>query len=98
MYYLTRSRWSDWTCSCNSTERNSLGLNTAGKLQENLARKQNGEEPLPEEDPQQFKPLDPPSLVNSYLLQEQLSSVCEAANTASCELLHKLNIADCLRN
>lgn len=67
-------------------------------MQENVARKQNGEEPLPEEDPQQFKALEPPSLVNSFLLQERLAGVCEGASTASCELLHKLNIADCLRH
>lgn len=70
----------------------------ARRQEENVARKQNGEEPLPEEDPQQFKALEPPSLVNSFLLQERLAGVCEGASTASCELLHKLNIADCLRH
>ena len=66
-------------------------------LQENLARKQNGEEPLPEEDNVQFRPMESPSLVNSYLLQQQLAATCETSNLAATELMHKLNLADCLR-
>lgn len=64
---------------------------------ENLARKANGEEPLPEEDPVQFKPIEEPSLVNSYLHCNQLATLCENANSAACELLHKLQVAECLR-
>jgi len=67
------------------------------RVQENQARKQNGEEALPEEDPVQFKPLAPPSLVTSYLLQQQVANTCNSANSAASELLHKLQIADCLR-
>ena len=66
-------------------------------VQENQARKQAGEEPLPEDDPQQFKPIEPPSLVTSYLLQQQMANTCGTANAAASELLHKLQIADCLR-
>ena len=61
-------------------------------------RKQAGEEALPEDDPAQFKPLEPPSLVPSYLLQQQVANTCASANSAASELLHKLQIADCLRS
>lgn len=61
-------------------------------------RKQNGEDPLPEDDPVQFKPIEPHSLVGSYLLQQQVAGTCASASAASCELLHKLQIADGLRH
>jgi C-terminal region of eIF3h len=70
---------------------------TRPALQENQVRKQNGEEPLPEDDPVQFKPLEPLSLVTSYLLQQQVASTCGSADSAASELLHKLQISDCLR-
>jgi hypothetical protein len=70
---------------------------TRRRLQENQTRKQNGEEPLPEEDTLLFKPLEPPSLVPSYLLQQQVANTCGSANAAASEMLHKLQIADCLR-
>ena len=57
-------------------------------MQENQARKQNGEELLPTEDPVQFKPLEPPSLVPSYLLQQQVRCLgLRALPTAA--LLHR---------
>jgi hypothetical protein len=72
-------------------------LKCCAMVQENQTRKQNGEEPLPEEDHVQFKPMEPPSLVSSYLLQQQLAATCETSNLAATELMHKLNLADCLR-
>ena len=66
--------------------------------QENMARKQNGEEPLPEDDPVQFKPIDPQSMVNAYLHCNILATVCANANTSASELINKLQLAECFRS
>jgi hypothetical protein len=50
--------------------------------QENIARKNAGEEPLPEEDPSNpiFKPLPEPSRLEGYLVTNQISSYCNHIN------------------
>jgi len=49
---------------------------------ENAARKQNGEEPLPENDPNNpiFKPIQEPSRLESLLITNQISNYCKQIN------------------
>ena len=56
------------------------------------ARRTAGEELLPEEDPAQFKPLPEPSLLNNYLLNNQLSTYCDQLNIACTQSLQKLYV------
>ena len=43
-------------------------------LQENMARRAAGEEPLPEEEPGLFKPLPEPSQLDNVLLANQMDA------------------------
>ncbi|KAL6571312.1 Eukaryotic translation initiation factor 3 subunit H [Orobanche hederae] len=49
---------------------------------ENLARKNSGEEPLPEEDPSNpiFKPIPEPSRLDSFLITNQIANYCNQIN------------------
>ncbi|KAL8513310.1 hypothetical protein ACS0TY_019496 [Phlomoides rotata] len=49
---------------------------------ENAARKNAGEEPLPEEDPTNaiFKPIPEPSRLDSFLITNQISNYCNQIN------------------
>ncbi|KAL6580763.1 Eukaryotic translation initiation factor 3 subunit H [Orobanche minor] len=49
---------------------------------ENLARKNAGEEPLPEEDPSNpiFKPIPEPSRLDSFLITNQIANYCNQIN------------------
>ncbi|KAL8514996.1 hypothetical protein ACS0TY_013907 [Phlomoides rotata] len=49
---------------------------------ENAARKNVGEEPLPEEDPTNaiFKPIPEPSRLDSFLITNQISNYCNQIN------------------
>jgi len=47
------------------------------RKQENMARRAAGEEPLPEEDPQQFKPIPEPPALDQYLVTNQIASYCD---------------------
>ena len=62
------------------------------RRQENQARRNAGEELLPEEDPAQFKPLPEPSLLDNYLISNQLSTYCDQLNMASTQALQKLYV------
>lgn len=62
------------------------------RRQENQARRAAGEELLPEEDPAQFKPIPEPSLLDSYLLNNQLSTFCDQLNIAATQSLQKLYV------
>lgn len=66
----------------------------AGWLQkrkaENAARRAAGEEPLPEEDPTQFRPIPEPSLLDNYLVTSQMASYCDELNQLSSQALQKL--------
>lgn len=63
------------------------------RKQENQARRTAGEELLPEEDPTLFKPIPEPSMLDSYLVVNQLSTYCEQMNSACNLTLEKLYIA-----
>mmetsp|Transcript_14500 Transcript_14500/g.31531 ORF Transcript_14500/g.31531 Transcript_14500/m.31531 type:complete len:326 (+) Transcript_14500:145-1122(+) len=67
------------------------------RRQENQARRAAGEEPLPEEDPNLFKPLPEPSLLDSYLISNQLSTYCDQLNMASVQALQKLYVFEALQ-
>lgn len=60
------------------------------RKQENQARRAAGEELLPEEDPTLFKPIPEPSLVDNYLISNQLSTYCDQLNMASTQSMQKL--------
>lgn len=72
----------------------------AGWLQkrkaENLQRRQEGAEPLPEEDPQQFKPIPEPSMLENYLVSNQLSTHCDQLNLATSDSILKLCLMESL--
>lgn len=56
---------------------------------ENAARKNTGEEPLPEEDPTNpvFKPIPEPSRLDSFLITNQIANYCNQINGYSIKLL-----------
>eukprot|EP00798_Chlamydomonas_sp_ICE-L_P025676 gene25676-11343_t len=60
------------------------------RRQENVARRNAGEEPLPDEDPVLFKPVPEPSLLDNYLLTNQISTYSDNLNMASTQALQKL--------
>lgn len=62
------------------------------RKQENQTRRAAGEEPLPEEDPVLFKPIPEPSMLDVYLVANQLSTYCDQINVASTQTLEKLYI------
>lgn len=60
-----------------------------------MARRAIGEEPLPEEDPNNpiFKPLVEPSRLDSYLITNQISNYCGQINGYA--FLHALSFCSC---
>jgi hypothetical protein len=56
-----------------------------------------GEEPLPEEDPNLFKPLPEPSLVDSFLVASQISTYSDQLNAASLSTIEKLYVMESLQ-
>lgn len=60
------------------------------RKQENAARRAAGEEPLPEEDHVQFKPLPEPSALDTYLVTSQIASYCDLLGAASEKGMAKL--------
>eukprot|EP00955_Chlamydomonas_euryale_P054426 355816-Chlamydomonas_euryale.AAC.5 len=67
------------------------------RRQENQARRAAGEEPLPEEDPVQFKPVPELSLLDHYLVTNQLTTYCDQLNIASTQALQKLYVFEALQ-
>ena len=49
-----------------------------------------GEDPLPEEDPVQFKPIPEPNPLDSYLLLNQVANLCDQLGAQSTQTLQKL--------
>lgn len=49
------------------------------RRQENAARRAAGEEPLPEEEPAQFKSPPEPSQLDYFLIANQISNYCDQA-------------------
>lgn len=56
-----------------------------------------GEEPLPEEDPVQFKPIPEPSPLDGMLITNQINHLCEALNSTAGQSLHKLYLTEALQ-
>lgn len=56
-----------------------------------------GEEPLPEEDPTQFKPIPEPSLLDNFLVTSQMVTYCDQINTAATQTLEKLYVMESLQ-
>ncbi len=67
------------------------------RRQENQARRAAGEELLPEEDATQFKPIPELSLLDNYLISNQLSTYCDQLNIASTQALQKLYVFEALQ-
>lgn len=63
---------------------------------ENAARRASGEEPLPEEEPNNpvFKILPEPSRLDSYLITNQISNYCSQVNGFAGQSLSKLYLMD----
>nr|CBX25072.2 eukaryotic initiation factor [Polytomella sp. Pringsheim 198.80] len=59
---------------------------------ENVARRQAGEEPLPEEEPTLFKPIVEPSQLDNFLVCHQLNTYCEHINVAAKQAMDRLLI------
>jgi translation initiation factor 3 subunit H len=70
---------------------------TFDQRQENAQRKLNGEEPLPEEDPN-IKPIPEPSRLESLLFTDQISSYCKDINHFSANSFAKLFLSTHLNN
>lgn len=67
------------------------------RRQENAARRAAGEEPLPEEDPSQFKPLPEPSQLDNYLVTNQAATYCDQINTAASSAIQRMYIMQALQ-
>jgi C-terminal region of eIF3h len=67
------------------------------RRQENAQRRAAGEEPLPEEDPVQFKPIPEPNHLESFLITNQISNYCEQINGISAQALEKLYLMEKLQ-
>ncbi|CAG9463120.1 unnamed protein product [Pedinophyceae sp. YPF-701] len=63
------------------------------RRQENLERKARGEEPLPEEDPTAFKPVEQPSQLDNLLITNQLAAYCAQMNSFTSQALSRLQLA-----
>ena len=53
-----------------------------------------GEEPLPEEDPAQFKPIPEPSPLDGMLITNQISNLCSQLHISSAQALEKLYLME----
>ncbi len=64
---------------------------------ENAGRRAAGEDPLPEEDLQQFRPIPEPSQLDSFLLSSQIGLYCDQLTTYASTGLEKLHLMDGLQ-
>ncbi|PNW71763.1 hypothetical protein CHLRE_16g676314v5 [Chlamydomonas reinhardtii] len=62
----------------------------AKRRQENQQRQADNQEPLPEEDPNLFKPIPEPSMLDNYLVTNQIATYCDQVNVAAGETIQKL--------
>ena len=58
--------------------------------QENAQRRAAGEDPLPEEDPQQFKPIPEPNQLDNFLITNQIATYLDQLSVYSAQSLEKL--------
>ncbi|KAJ4830328.1 Eukaryotic translation initiation factor 3 subunit H [Turnera subulata] len=67
---------------------------------ENIARKNAGEEPLPEEDPSNpiFKPLLEPSRLDSFLITNQIANYCNQINAVAGQSFSRLYLTKALHD
>ncbi|OQR84192.1 eukaryotic translation initiation factor 3 subunit H [Achlya hypogyna] len=63
------------------------------RREENKLRRDNGEEPLPEEDPAFAKGLNQPSRLESLLITKQMNTYCDNINRYAGKSFHKLFLA-----
>ncbi|RLN52353.1 hypothetical protein BBJ28_00005649 [Nothophytophthora sp. Chile5] len=61
--------------------------------EENKSRRENGEEPVPEEDPNFFKSVNQPSRLESLLITKQMNTYCEHINRYAGKSFQKLFLA-----
>ncbi|OWZ11210.1 Eukaryotic translation initiation factor 3 subunit H [Phytophthora megakarya] len=61
--------------------------------EENKTRRENGEEPVPEEDPNFFKSVNQPSRLESLLITKQMNTYCEHINRYAGKSFQKLFLA-----
>lgn len=71
---------------------------TQKRRQENMARRAAGEEPLPEEDNNLFKPIPEPSQLDNVLLSNQMAAYADAVNGIGGAGLQKLFLMNSLQN
>ncbi|CAD7700775.1 unnamed protein product [Ostreobium quekettii] len=64
------------------------------RRQENMQRKAMGEEPLPEEDLNMFKPIAEPSQIDACLITHQMSNYSERVRSFATTCLEKLYLAE----
>ena len=67
------------------------------RRQENAQRRANGEEALPEEDLQQFKPIPEPNQLDNFLITNQINTYCEQLSSYSMQSLQKLQLMEALQ-
>lgn len=67
------------------------------RKQENMARRAAGEEPLPEEDPQQFKPIPEPPALDQYLVTNQIASYCDLLGATAEKCMSKMYLVQGLQ-
>ncbi|KAK9810290.1 hypothetical protein WJX72_008134 [[Myrmecia] bisecta] len=67
------------------------------RRQENAQRRATGEEPLPEEDPVQFKPIPEPGALENYLITNQIANYCGSLSSFSAQSLQKLQLMEGLQ-
>lgn len=61
--------------------------------EENKARRENGDDLLPEEDPEFFKSVHQPSRLESLLITKQMNTYCEHINRYAGKSFQKLFLA-----
>eukprot|EP00879_Flechtneria_rotunda_P028360 GHRR01030463.1.p2 GENE.GHRR01030463.1~~GHRR01030463.1.p2 ORF type:complete len:110 (-),score=52.73 GHRR01030463.1:1078-1407(-) len=67
------------------------------RKQENIARRAAGEEALPEEDPNLFKPIPEPSALDQYLVANQIAAYCDTLGAAAEKGMSKLYLVQGLQ-
>ncbi|EFJ46498.1 eukaryotic translation initiation factor 3h [Volvox carteri f. nagariensis] len=67
------------------------------RRQENTQRLQDNLEALPEEDPTLFKPIPEPSMLDNYLVTNQIATYCDQINIAASEAIQKLFLMESMQ-
>lgn len=67
------------------------------RRQENTQRLQDNLEALPEEDPTLLKPIPEPSMLDNYLVTNQIATYCDQINFAASEAIQKLFLMESMQ-